>query len=131
MVSAKERISAIFEYGGFATITALSKALGLKTPQAIYDIQSGKTQDISARLANKIFLVFPEINEEWVLSGEGEMLCRDSPKDVPLVFSGDAKLLVMQMSATLHQQEANIAKLTEMVDRLTGGKNEFKKDSAG
>ena len=59
------------------------------------------------------------------------MLCQESPKDEPLVFSGDAKLLVMQMSATLHQQEENIAKLAAMVDRLTGGAEESKKDSAG
>ena len=48
--------------------------------------------------------------------------------DEPLILTGAAKTLVLNMSAalssqeaTLAQQEANIARLTAMVDRLTGG----------
>ena len=41
--------------------------------------------------------------------------------DEPLILTGAAKALVMNLSATLSQQEANIAKLAAMVDRLTGG----------
>lgn len=53
---------------------SFSEKIGLMRPQAIYDIQSGKTQNISASMANKIISVFPEINRGWLLTGEGEML---------------------------------------------------------
>ena len=41
----------------------------------------------------------------------------------PLVLTGAAKQLVVNMSVTLSQQEANIARLAAMVDRLTGGES--------
>lgn len=73
MMSAKERIDALVAYGGFKNVTALAGALNLNGAQKIYDIQSGKTKSISSDLADKIFLVFPELNRDWVLSGRGEM----------------------------------------------------------
>lgn len=72
-MSAKERIDALITYGGFKNATALAGALNLNGAQKIYDIQSGKTKSISSDLADKIFLVFPELNRDWVLSGRGEM----------------------------------------------------------
>ena len=74
MVTAKERIDALVAYGGFKNVTALASALDLNGPQQIYDIRSGKTKSISAELADKIFLVFPELSKDWVLSGRGEMI---------------------------------------------------------
>lgn len=74
MMTAKERIDALVAYGGFKNVTAFASALSLNGAQKIYDIQSGKTKSISADLADKIFLVFPELNREWVLSGRGEMI---------------------------------------------------------
>ena len=90
-------------------------------------------RDLSARVLELIENYYTDLNISWLRTGEGEML-KPQPaieNDEPLVFTGDAKLLVMQMSATLHQQEENIAKLAAMVDRLTGGIDESKKDSAG
>jgi len=54
-----------------------SERIGLDRPQALYDIQKGKTKSISSRLLNKIISVFPEINKYWILTGEGEMLNND------------------------------------------------------
>lgn len=48
--------------------------LGFERPQAIYDIQKGKTKAISTALANKIVSVFPVFNKSWLLTGEGEMV---------------------------------------------------------
>lgn len=90
-------------------------------------------RDLSARVLELIENYYTDLNISWLRTGEGEML-KPQPaieNDEPLVFTGDAKLLVMQMSATLHHQEENIAKLAAMVDRLTGGIDESKKDSAG
>ena len=55
-------------------------------------------------------------------------------QDEPLILTGDAKLLVMNMSNTLHQQEQNITRLTELVSRLTSGETAHesgKKANAG
>lgn len=51
-----------------------SEKIGLLRPQAIYDIQNGKTKNISPSMADKIISVFPEIDRGWLLTGEGEML---------------------------------------------------------
>lgn len=53
---------------------SFSEKIGLDRPQAIYDIQSGKTKGISPRMADKIISAFPEVDKAWLLSGEGEML---------------------------------------------------------
>lgn len=53
---------------------SFSERIGLDRPQAIYDIQNGKTKAISPRMADKITSVFPEIDRVWLLTGEGEML---------------------------------------------------------
>lgn len=53
---------------------SFSEKLGLSRPQAIYDIQKGKTKNFSQAMINKIISVFPEFNKSWLLTGEGEML---------------------------------------------------------
>jgi hypothetical protein len=109
----------------------VSKQLGLTNGVIGKSRKEGR--DLSARVLELIENYYTDLNISWLRTGEGEML-KPQPaieRDEPLVFSGDAKILVMQMSATLHQQEANIAKLAEMVDRLTGGAEKPKKESAG
>lgn len=53
---------------------SFSEKIGLIRPQSIYDIQNGKTRNISPSMANNIISVFPEVNRVWLLTGEGEML---------------------------------------------------------
>jgi len=53
---------------------SFSEKIGLDRPQAIYDIQNGKTKNISAKMADKIISAFPEIDRSWLLTGEGNML---------------------------------------------------------
>lgn len=57
---------------------AFSDAIGNEKPQAIYDIQKGKTKNISESMAIKIISVFPEFNKSWLMSGDGEMLKTES-----------------------------------------------------
>jgi hypothetical protein len=59
---------------------SFSEKIGLIRPQAIYDIQSGKTQNISVSMANKIISAFPEINKSWLLTGDGDMLIKPEDK---------------------------------------------------
>ena len=93
-------------------------------------------RDLSARVVEQIEKFYPDLNIEWLRTGTGEMIQEAPAKpqpvdDEPLVLTGAAKVLVMNMSATLSQQEANIARLAAMVDRLTGGAADTKKENAG
>lgn len=58
---------------------SFSDRIGLERPQAIYDIQKGKTKNISSSMANKIISVYPQFNMSWLLTGEGSML-KEEPK---------------------------------------------------
>ena len=59
---------------------SFSEKIGLIRPQAIYDLQNGKTQNISVSMANKIISAFPEVNKSWLFTGDGEMLIRPEDK---------------------------------------------------
>lgn len=69
-MTSKEIIDRILQIKGLNT-KSFSEKIGLDRPQAIYDIQKGKTKNISAQIANKILSVFPDINKTWLLTGEG------------------------------------------------------------
>ena len=65
--------------------------------QALYDINNGKTQSISVKMADKIKSAFPYYNRSWLLSGEGEMFVDEleapkkphkAPKEVEVVPAG-------------------------------------------
>lgn len=71
-----EIINKLLEHSGL-NAKSFSERIGLEKPQAIYDIQKGKTRTISPAMANKILSVFPAIRRAWLLTGEGEMLKGD------------------------------------------------------
>lgn len=66
-------LNGILQHEG-TTISALGVRLGLERSQALYDINKGKTQGISIKMANRIKATFPHYNRSWLLSGEGDML---------------------------------------------------------
>ena len=70
-------LNGILQYEGI-TISALGVQLGLGRSQVLYDINSGKTQGISIKMANRIKETFPHYNRSWLLSGEGDMLVDNS-----------------------------------------------------
>jgi plasmid maintenance system antidote protein VapI len=69
----KEILNKLLEHIGL-NAKSFSEKIGLDRPQAIYDIQKGKTKSISPSMAIKINSVYPEVNKSWLLSGEGPML---------------------------------------------------------
>lgn len=69
------------------TAADFSKKIGLERPQAIYDLQKGKTKNISNTMADKIVSAFPEFNRVWLMTGEGEMLAASSPEMVAESFT--------------------------------------------
>ena len=56
------------------TAAELAKSIGLSRPQAIYDIQQGKTKNISVRMCDKITSVYKQINSVWLRTGEGNII---------------------------------------------------------
>lgn len=99
-------------------------------------------RDLSDRVLERIEKFYTDLNPEWLRHGTGDMLIHTPKKtsayspDDSIVLTGDTKLLVMQMSATLNQQEENIARLTELVTYLATGapgalEEPPKKDMAG
>lgn len=128
MTSPQERIDAIVRYGGFKNIKAFVSALDLKGPQIIYDIQSGKTKNISDNLAERILLVFPEINKAWLLSGIGAMLDGEEEKVTGadgVVIPRELVQMFTNMTEAARIQEENVSRLTQIVNRLTGGTDEM------
>ena len=73
-----ERIDALASYLGIS-VKALSERIGLPHPQSLYDIQKGKTQNISNNMAGLILKEFPLVSRGWLLTGEGDMLIGDTP----------------------------------------------------
>lgn len=59
-----------------------AKATGL-TPQNVYDLTSGRKGAPSFISIKKILTAYPQVNERWLLLGEGEML-----KSPPLSEAG-------------------------------------------
>jgi hypothetical protein len=56
----------------------------------------------------------------------------DAPaEDAPLILTGEAKRIVLNMTETINQQEANISRLVEVVDRLTGAADANDKTKRG
>lgn len=115
MITASERIEAILRHGGFRNVTAFANLLGLNSPQKIYDIQSGKVKSIAPDLANKIFQVFPEINQEWILEGRGEML-RDGATSTKETADQDSVTIT---SAEVRELISQNGKLIDIIMELT------------
>lgn len=67
-----EIIAKVAEYTGLS-FNKLAKEIGLASPQTFYDIKAGK-HGISKELAEKIHARYLNINEAWLLTGNGEML---------------------------------------------------------
>lgn len=90
-MTAKEILEKLLSYKEL-NINALATEMGLSRAQALYDIQSGKTKNITPLMADKIIQKFPEFNRTWLRTGDGEMLksnTSDIPLDKPMEFRLD------------------------------------------
>ena len=65
------------------TAAQLSKDMGDKRPQALYDILNGKAKSITPKMADKIRLALPKYSRDWLLTGNGEMFT-DNIDDIPV-----------------------------------------------
>ena len=79
-------INTILEREGIKAGT-FAKTIGV-TPTQIYDLQKGKIQSVSSKIANKILNVYPNYMFSWLISGEGEMLKATEEKSDALLNAG-------------------------------------------
>jgi len=77
MIKSGERIKLLLRFLKTSPIL-FSRSLGYKRPDTIYNVLNNK-YGISSDLVNKIISKYPEINPQWLLAGEGEMI-RDKNK---------------------------------------------------
>ncbi len=107
-----------------------SEKIGLERPQAVYDIQKGKTKTISSAMKCKILSVFPEINEAWLLTGKGDMFIADngySEASVTNLEEKDTTLLIVQMMndrliapfSLIEDRDREIARLNKEIAKLS------------
>lgn len=93
-MNAAQRIEALVRHT-HTNIKALSELCGYERPQAFYDIQKGKTRNISATMCEKIISIFPRVNRIWLLTGEGEMLLPDPDAKHGKECEEDVKMVPM------------------------------------
>ena len=67
-----KRLDAVLGWAGMFP-NCFARETGLPDSECIYRIKRGQSS-ISPDIANRIVQRFPELNKEWLLSGEGEML---------------------------------------------------------
>lgn len=68
-----------------------SISIGIENPQWIADIlNANKKVGISKEKSLKICSTYPEINRDWLMTGEGEMLRRHSADELPKEMSNEA-----------------------------------------
>lgn len=65
------------------TVSELAQKAGYERAQSFYDVISGKTKNISSKMADKIVAVFPEISKDWLLTGNGSMFVPQIEEVVP------------------------------------------------
>ena len=95
---------------------SFADSIGLDRPQAIYDIQKGKTKSISSSMVNKILSVYPQFNMFWLLTGNGPML-----KDSAFISTATDQIsmpkevfdLIKSQQETLLSQQRTIETLTK------------------
>ena len=113
----KERLAAFIEFKGLSK-NKFEQMCGLSRRYA-----SNISRSIQPDKIEKISLAFPDLNTGWLLTGEGEMLKEggESPEGQGVYVPQELVQMFTNMTEAARIQEENVARLTKMVDRLTGG----------
>ena len=113
----KERLAAFIEFKGLSK-NKFEHMCGLSRRYA-----SNISRSIQPDKIEKISLAFPDLNTGWLLTGQGEMLkdAGESPEGQGVYVPQELVQMFTNMTEAARIQEENVARLTKMVDRLTGG----------
>lgn len=108
------------------TVSQIAKILG-KPATSLYNIQKGKINGISDKLADLILEKFPHYNKSWLLTGEGEMTvqpCRQEIKgDYNTQVAGNnnqvnSPATLDKAISEISEQRKMLIKSQEQIDRL-------------
>ena len=104
----RDRLRAYISHKGI-TIYSFCKQAGLARNFMLWE-----TAGISAKLMHKIGQAFPDLNLQWVATGEGEMLKSDNDK----VLLSVHRALIDERDAKIEQLEGIVAKLRAKIKTL-------------
>lgn len=76
-----ERLSKVIEFSGLSA-AELAKKIGVN-PQNFYDVLKDRTKGLSENIRTRIKSYYPEISEQWLITGRGDMILAH-----PQVLSG-------------------------------------------
>lgn len=115
-----EVINKVLEYTELSP-AEFARQIGLKRPQALYDIIHGKTMNISNSMANKIISVFPVFSKSWLMTGEGDML--KNSEDSKYLLNSDKEFnttVVLPISAwkVIQAQVESLSVRDRQIDEL-------------
>lgn len=93
---------------------AFSKATGISYMR-IFDLQRGRTKKFNPGVVNVICETFPQINKNYLYTGEGSVLTSDVPADImsnPLSNADNAAALreLMELQRTLIEKQNELGK---------------------
>ena len=74
--------------------SSLARRIGV-IPQRFHDIANGKTKAFSYEIADKITTAFPEVNKNFLLTGEGEMLTSTETPTIQTRSESDVEDLIL------------------------------------
>ena len=114
-MNAKEILETILKNEGI-TYNELSKKMGLKRAQALYDIRDGKIKHISHEAAEKIISAYPQYNKSWLLTGDGNVINNEPASEESaarnIEYTNNFKLAIVdskgQQSAFISQPGTNV-----------------------
>lgn len=69
----KDRLQDVINEYGLRSIARLSRELGLKTASSVWDIITKDPEQFNLPMTARLLASFPQLNPDWVKSGEGEM----------------------------------------------------------
>lgn len=113
-----ERIAKIVELSGMS-IPQFSTYVGFKTPQTVRELMKGNTKTLSYQAKEKIADAFPNININWLATGEGEMLKNSnntiSEGDNNITVGGDASNITNNSEKALMLAMSELSEMRKLL----------------
>jgi hypothetical protein len=122
----QDRIQMLLDYSSL-NIPKFANLVGFKTPQAVRELLNGRTKTLSDAAKMKLLVAFPQVDETWLMTGEGEMLRAGYTQNVTesenftqtgnVTVHGDSAALLKVLDE-LSAQRKLTEKAQEQIDRL-------------
>lgn len=104
-----DRIQKLLDYAGMNP-TEFSRKVGFPTPQTVRELLKGNTKSVSEAVKFKVNNCFPEINLEWLVSGEGNMFVSAPDPTSNFYDEWESQTMVSDSSTTYQRKTLNIEK---------------------